>query len=218
MIQQYKIINEIIDRCCLETYLEIGVDYGHTFKAVKATHKECCDISDAHLDKNLQLTYKMSSDDMFAQIPVEKKYDIIFVDALHHEENCDRDIVNSLKHLNKGGYVVVHDICPYQKDKSLRPYRGGEWTGDVYKSITKLSQIDGLEFCSLFEYYCGVCIIKWYDKADALEYPEPSKYEYEDIFNENGRTDMEHLTDLGKQLYHPKTKDEFLPTLTKIER
>lgn len=213
MIPQNVIINEIIERCGFESYLEIGVDKGITFQAVRAQHKESCDITDNNLPSNLKLTYKMTSDEMFIQMPTDKKFDLIFVDALHHEEYCDRDIVNSLKHINKGGFVVVHDVCPYNKSESVREFNGGEWMGDVFKSICKLHTYDGLEYCTLFEYFAGVAVLRYNDKCSGYQYPGPCEYTYDDIFIENNAVDMNHLTALGKRLYNPVRKDEFLATL-----
>jgi predicted O-methyltransferase YrrM len=38
-----------------------------------------------------------------------KKFDIVFVDGLHIEEQSTKDIHNALKVLNENGTIVVHD-------------------------------------------------------------------------------------------------------------
>jgi predicted O-methyltransferase YrrM len=52
----------------------------------------------------------ITSDAFFERSMV--KFDVIFIDGLHEEHQVDRDIVNSLQHLNPGGIIVLHDCLP----------------------------------------------------------------------------------------------------------
>ena len=61
----------------------------------------------------------MTSDEMFAQMDENKKYDLIFIDGMHTSEYCDRDMTNSFKHLNKDGIICVHDTIPRSKEANL---------------------------------------------------------------------------------------------------
>jgi len=39
-------------------------------------------------------------------------YDVIFIDGLHYYKQVLKDIKNSLKILNKDGFILVHDCLP----------------------------------------------------------------------------------------------------------
>ena len=71
-----------------------------------------------------------------------KTYDIIFVDGLHLFHQAHVDIENSLKVLNDGGTIVVHDCNPIDKHRT-RPMEeflkdGKAWNGTTYQAIMKL--------------------------------------------------------------------------------
>jgi hypothetical protein len=63
---------------------------------------------------------------------------IILIDGLHHSDQVDRDIVNSLKHLAPHGKLVLHDCNPQSIEHQEVPRRTGIWNGDVWKSAAKL--------------------------------------------------------------------------------
>ena len=41
-----------------------------------------------------------------------KKFDVIFIDGLHEYYQIRKDVINSLKYLDKNGYIVIHDLFP----------------------------------------------------------------------------------------------------------
>lgn len=57
-----------------------------------------------------------STDGYFKSIDLKLRYDCIFIDADHSYEGAKRDYDNALKHINKGGLIIFHDInsaaCP----------------------------------------------------------------------------------------------------------
>ena len=70
---------------------------------------------------------------------------MIFVDALHEEEQCYRDIKNSLKYLNNNGFIVIHDVNPIQKENTIsyldflaEKYHGDQWNGTVYRTFIRI--------------------------------------------------------------------------------
>ena len=143
MMNHAETIQYLIDKHNYQTYLEIGVAEGPCYPDIKCPIKECCDIKSFNpiLNEEMDITYLMPSDEMFAIMPVDKKYDLIFIDGLHDEEYVDRDIINSLKHLNPGGLICVHDVIPLdaRAQTTYENYIFGDiWNGDVWKSITKL--------------------------------------------------------------------------------
>ncbi len=215
-IDTYKmadVINEIIALNNYESYLEIGIENGFTYNAVKIANKESVDIN----KKNTPLTYHMTSDEMFKNMPNNKKYDIIFIDGLHDEDTVDRDIINSLKHLNKNGCILIHDVIPRQKRMATK-LMTGEWYGDVYKSMIKTLDFINKKNVGIISYvHCGMGIIKNFKGCKSLNVPDYkiSDTEYEKYFNDNetysfyGKFNVNHLTPyMYEQFNVYKNKEE----------
>lgn len=107
---RYDIINTLISKYNLQTYLEIGTFRGDCFEQVSCVHKECVDVY-----KNYKgLNHLCTSDDFFNWN--QRKYDIIFIDGNHEEEFVTKDIINSLKCLSDTGFVILHDCSPIHID------------------------------------------------------------------------------------------------------
>ena len=126
-MKRFEIINHLIKTFNYKTYLEIGTQFGDCFKQINIEHKECVDPKKCFDG----LTHEMTSDDFFAQNT--KTFDIVFVDGLHLEEQSTKDILNSLKVLNKNGTIVVHDCLPHCEE-----FIKVCWNGTTYRSIVDL--------------------------------------------------------------------------------
>ncbi len=203
-----QIINYLINTYNFKTYLEVGVYNGINYNQIKCDNKECCDpCVCTNIIIKCDITYKTTSDEMFEQMPANKKYDIIFIDGMHDEAFVDRDIMNSLKHLNKNGVICLHDTFPPTKlaVKKYDTYANnrGTWCGDVFKSILKLNQTD-LEYYTVKNNDFGLTVIKYYDNFNVDLQKLITDYEYEDIFSSTNVT-----TDLGNKLLHEISVDEF---------
>lgn len=122
------IINKLITKFQLETYLEIGVDKGINFKRVKAKRKTSVDPNATY-----DVDYPMSSNAFFEQLPKDTMYDLIFIDGLHTAEQVKLDISNALKYLSPNGFIVVHDCSPTLKAHQTTQPTIPAWTGDVWK-------------------------------------------------------------------------------------
>ena len=48
----------------------------------------------------------MTSDEFFEKYP-EEKFDVIFIDGLHHYDQCQKDTINALKKLNESGIILL---------------------------------------------------------------------------------------------------------------
>lgn len=141
-----SIINVVSEKLLLENnkesaYLEIGVEYGHTFNGVKFLDKVGVD-PDPKFDSDLVV--KKTSDDFFATN--DKMFDRIFIDGMHHSEYVMRDFNNSMKFLKEDGIIFIDDIVPLTEREQLRIppkhyYENGilkygeSWTGDVWKVV-----------------------------------------------------------------------------------
>lgn len=198
------IMNKLIKWKGFHSYLEVGVENPDlNFNRIVVDEKECVDIS-----PNAKATYTMSSDEFFATIPSEKKYDLIFVDAMHNEEFVDRDVTNSLKHLENGGIICIHDVIPISKAVAQKKteYDFTVWNGDVYRSVVKLPA-SGLNYVTVLNNDFGLTILYDNDgkEKDLTKYK--CAYEYEEIYNDAG---PDKVTELGKELLHLITEDEFV--------
>ena len=189
------IINMLIDKFNYQSYLEIGIaEPEFNFMRVHCKYKECVDPyepnigNDCGYDPSIKqyieqniLTYKMTSDDFFAQCPPEKKYDIVFIDGLHLEEQVGRDIINSLKHLNPGGVIVVHDCLPETVDAQDENRHTLVWNGSVWKVIPQLAK-QGIRYC-VVDTDMGCGILQYDGDAQNLYYPEKADYTFEQVFS-----------------------------------
>jgi hypothetical protein len=135
-IQRYHIINHLIDKYKLVNYLEIGVFKGENIREIKAAHKDGVDPGvEGYVVP--EVNYPMTSDAFFDLIKEheEIKYDIIFIDGLHHADQVTKDIKNSLKHLVSNGFIVMHDCNPVSYEAQLIPRETVAWNGDTWKAF-----------------------------------------------------------------------------------
>ena len=194
------IINTLINRYNFNSYLEIGLDMGANYLRVNCRNKECVDPYDSqenneykdvfsieenaaiknYIEKNI-LTYKMTSDEFFKSIPNDKKYDVIFIDGLHTEEQVGKDIINSIKHLNDGGFIIVHDCLPISYESQLDDRETGVWYGSTWKVIPML-KFQGVPYFTV-DTDCGCCVLQFDGDKNALYYPQKATYDYNDVFS-----------------------------------
>ena len=121
----HEIINKfIIGKEDKVRYLEIGVDEGCTFNKVKVTDDHKHGVDPYGGCENI--THKMSSQEFFTYNKYfwKNTYDIIFIDGLHLSDIIIQEVKESLKILNPGGYILLHDVVPlYQSRQEV-------WWGD----------------------------------------------------------------------------------------
>lgn len=127
-MNRIEIINSLIKKNGYKSYLEIGVRGGDCIENVVCESKIGVDP-----DKGSKANVYLTSDAFFKAN--SKKFDIIFIDGLHHSEQVIKDIENSLKFLNDNGTIVMHDCLPTSKRMQEIPLQEqNEWTGDVWKA------------------------------------------------------------------------------------
>jgi hypothetical protein len=140
--KRWDIINYLIEQNKYENYLEIGVNDASCIRQINAVRKDGVDPfpgSEVGGGTYPEVNFPISSDVFFSLISTRNiKYDIIFIDGLHHSDQVDRDIVNSLKHLAPHGKIVLHDCNPQSPEHQEVPRRTGLWNGDVWKSVARL--------------------------------------------------------------------------------
>jgi hypothetical protein len=136
-MKRYDIINRFIREREYKDYLEIGVFTGECIREIVVDNKTAVDPgAEGVVDK--EVTDQMTSDDFFKSIKESGKlYDIIFIDGLHHSNQVDIDIENSLLHLRDNGVIILHDCNPGEELYTLVPRVSSIWHGDVYKSVLR---------------------------------------------------------------------------------
>lgn len=151
------LINFLIKKNNYNSYLEIGTAKGDTFTRVETEEKKCVDP----VKKFSLLDYEMTSDDFFA---INKQiFDIIFVDGLHLEEQCTKDIRNSLSILRSNGIIIVHDCLP-PREEYIDPNRNGKkkgsWWGTTFRSIIDLRYKNPELRIHTVNAFCGCAVIQ----------------------------------------------------------
>jgi hypothetical protein len=131
---RWDLINHLIKKYEYKSYLEVGTqDPTSNFDKILTEHKVSIDPFPRG-----PVTFIGTSDEYFESISDDVKYDIIFIDGLHHNDQVLKDIENSLKHLSENGIIVCHDCLPTTEHMQQRDDHGGVWTGDVWKAIAEL--------------------------------------------------------------------------------
>ena len=149
-IFRWHLIQFLIDKYKYSTYLEIGCDKDQSFSKIKIPHKVGVDpISGG--------TIRITSDNFYKTN--KEKFDIIFIDGLHHYEQVIEDINNAIDILNDNGHILVHDCLPRTIAHQAVPRYRGSWNGDVWKSIVELRTKTDLEVFTC-EIDFGVGVIK----------------------------------------------------------
>jgi SAM-dependent methyltransferase len=132
-LDRTEIVCAIAARIGAKSYLEIGVDSGATFLKVDVPDKTGVDPN-----PNTPATHHETSFSFFANTSPERKWDLVFVDGLHHQESVLFDIMSARRHLAPGGVIVVHDVDPPTLEAGSRTACAGAWCGDVWLTWLRL--------------------------------------------------------------------------------
>lgn len=197
-IKRFDIINYLIEKYKLINYLEIGVFQGENIRKIKASHKDGVDPG-AEGYVVPEVNYHMTSDAFFDLIKgyEDIKYDIIFIDGLHHADQVTKDIENSLNHIVDGGFIILHDCNPVSYEAQLVPRQTIAWNGDVWKAFVDFKAHYHKMKCSVIDTDFGVGVIKVGDHMCTLQ----GNFWNWEYFNSN-----------RKQLLNLITWDEFKAT------
>jgi hypothetical protein len=136
---RHELLNWLISRYGYRSYLEIGVDRCHCWTHIRCAVKHCVDPAVP------KATFPITSDAFFA-LPAAKggpleRYDLIFVDGLHREDQVFRDVEHSLARLSPGGSILCHDCNPETEweQRDAETYDGqGVWLGTTWRAWARL--------------------------------------------------------------------------------
>jgi hypothetical protein len=197
-VQRYDIINHLIEKYKLINYLEIGVFKGENIKKIQAAHKDGVDPG-AEGFTTPEINYPMTSDEFFKLLEGhdEIKYDIIFIDGLHHADQVEKDIKNALNHVVKGGFIVLHDCNPISYEAQLIPRQTVAWNGDTWKAFVDFKSNNPSYKCCVVDTDFGVGVIH----NNGNEYKIENRIDDWDYFNSN-----------RKELLNLISTDEFKTT------
>jgi hypothetical protein len=120
-----ELINHLIHQRNANRYLEISAhDKQNNFASIVCRHKET--------------TFQYSSQDFFNQN--DAKYDFIFIDGIHTEEQVLKDIEYAKGSLANDGIIMLHDCMPPDAwhQRELEDFHEGEnWNGTVWKAVLR---------------------------------------------------------------------------------
>ena len=176
-IFRWDLIQFLIKKYDYSTYLEIGCDKNQSFSKIKISHKVGVDpISGG--------TIRKTSDEFFKSN--KEKFDIIFIDGLHHYEQVIVDINNALSVLNDNGHILVHDCLPRTIAHQAIPRYRGSWNGDVWKSIVELRTKKYLDvFTCEIDFGVGIIQKKINSNLLELKIDNFKNLKYKDYYHRN---------------------------------
>lgn len=122
-------------------YLEIGCFKDEVFNSIPLLNNQKVGI-----DPEMGGTLRMTSDAFFYKN--KEKFDVIFIDGLHHYEQVRIDIINAINAINYDGIIFIHDMLPESKITSKVPRHkyASIWNGDVFRVIFDLLNNKNLDF------------------------------------------------------------------------
>ena len=174
-IYRWNLIQHIIDKYNFKDYLEIGCDKNQSFSKIKINNKIGVDPIEGG-------TIRSTSDQFFDQN--KNNFDIIFIDGLHHYSQVLKDINNSLKILNKNGFILVHDCLPRSLAQQAVPRYRASWNGDVWKAIVELRTKSNLNiFTSQIDFGVAVIQISENKRLLRLDINDFSKLKFKDYYH-----------------------------------
>ena len=197
------ILNILIHKYNLKSYLEIGVRDGNNFRKINCKDKTGVDPS---LDfPGIENVVYTTSDSFFSTLSPEKKYDLIFIDGLHLEHQVTKDIENSLRHLTKNGFILMHDCNPptvyhaREDANDLSTPARGKWNGTTWKAFVKARCTNKDIFACVIDLDWGCGLIHTMSKQKL--------YDVDDL---DVCLEYEYLRKNRKQLLNLVSPDDFL--------
>lgn len=149
------IINSLISRYDYQSYLEIGLGLGCNYKDVQCHDKTGVDPTPPMQPALVGSIHASTSDEFFSLN--QRRFDIVFIDGLHHADQVYRDIENSLLWLNKGGIIVCHDMLPETELQQRVPRESGLWTGDCWRAFVRVRGTLKVDACVVdTDWGCGL--------------------------------------------------------------
>ena len=139
-VDRLTVIQNLVELFFFEKYLEIGCDTDSVFTKLDCRFK-------VGIDPQRGGNMRMTSDEYFSL--TTETFDLIFIDGLHYYDQISRDFESSLRCLNPGGVILLHDLLPTQPSEVEVPIPKNlswAWTGDVWRFSFDLMARSDIQF------------------------------------------------------------------------
>lgn len=160
------LINHILRVKKYASYLEIGCQTDVCFGVVEAPHK-------VGVDPVSGGTMRMTSDEFFTKSC--EKFDLIFIDGLHHHDQVQKDLGHSLKALAKGGMIAMHDCFPPTLLYETEGYCHTAWR--AFASFRHFPQLDMI--VGNFDF--GIGLVRLGENQNPADVPPMNSLQYADM-------------------------------------
>jgi len=169
-MKRWDIINRLIKQYGMTRYLEIGTQKDDCLSRVECKHKVGVDPRPLwHSITSSDVFWKVTSDQFFARNT--DKFDLVFIDGLHHAEQAFKDINNAIRIIGSEGAIVVHDCNPILEESQIIPEPAvANWNGDVWKAWVRMRS-QNLLTMKVINTDHGVGIIQW-GFSNTIDIPE----------------------------------------------
>ena len=124
-----EITQKILKTKKYKSYLEIGTFKDDLFKEINCETK-------VGVDPKSGGNVRKTSDEFFSENT--QKFDLIFIDGLHHYSQVKKDILNSISVLNDKGIILMHDCMPRDYYYQAVPRSQLNWNGDTWKAFLEI--------------------------------------------------------------------------------
>lgn len=172
---RYSVINKIIKHKKYKKYLEIGCFQDETFNNISADYK-------VGVDPVSGGTIRKTSDNFF--LDNKDFFDLVFIDGLHRYKQVKKDIFNSLKFINSGGVILLHDCLPLKLRDQMVPRSHEHWNGDTWKAIVEARTFDYIDtYTILADQGIGLIIKRKNRNILKIENNNFIKLKFSDYFN-----------------------------------
>ena len=172
--KRHAFINKAISKYTNCNYLEIGVANNDVFNSIPLKLKNKYGV-----DPVCGGNYRLTSDAFFEKYK-HLKFDVIFIDGLHHYLQCQKDAINAINSLNKNGVIFFHDMLPQNSYEELVPRKQAAWTGDVWKVAVELTNSNNCDF-KIINVDHGIGVLKINDNFEYRKMPELLNLRYKDF-------------------------------------
>ena len=125
-----------------KTYLELGLYEGETWRKVLPYCERAVGVDT--IDRNItggEIHIKTTTE-FFRDF--NENVDMVFIDADHRYESVKKDFSNSIKLLNYGGVIILHDTDP--SEDSLLDFG---YCGDSYRMVDLIEDLEEYNIVTL---------------------------------------------------------------------
>lgn len=180
-------LNKLASALKVGRYLEIGVETGITFHQVDCQLKTGVDpkflfdlARSEELNRHGICEYHEVASDVFfsGRDRGGERYDLIFIDGLHHFDQVMRDFIHSTAHAHPRTVFLIDDTLPCDVFSAMRDqqqalelrsryslgFQGNAWHGDVYLFVLLLPvYFPGYRFRTIVGSGSNPQTVVWFD-------------------------------------------------------